>query len=110
MITREQALAFIMQHQRLAERDFLMFAKEMFRKQEGTIPPNVRAKFLQAGDQYGAFKIGEDWMAQFESEVWDGVMYCGLERLRLEVGTPVVIRCTGDHTCYCEHCTAPAKS
>lgn len=85
MITRQQALAFIMQNQRAAERDFLDLARELFRKNAGVIPPHVRAKFLAAGGSYGEFKINQDWLAEMEAEVWDGVMYSGLQRLKKEM-------------------------
>jgi len=88
MVTREQALAFIMQHQRIAERDFLELARDLFRKNAGVIPPHVRAKFLAAGGSYGEFKINQDWRAEMEAEVWDGVMYAGLARMKKEMTSP----------------------
>lgn len=86
MTTRDQALNFIMQHQRVAERDFLNTARDLFRKQKGIIPPEVRAKFLAAGAQYGhELKIDQDWMNEMTQEIWDGVMYSGLARLKKEM-------------------------
>lgn len=83
MIPRTQALAFIMQHRRLAERDFLAYAKELFARHE-FLPPEVREKFLNAGAQYGDLIISTDWQHEMEQEVWDGVMYAGLQRLQNE--------------------------
>lgn len=85
MLTREEALAFIMQHQRVAERDFINAARELFRKHNGVIPPEVRAKFLSAGTAYGSeLKINQDWPDEMQQEIWDGVMYAGLNLLKKE--------------------------
>lgn len=85
MITREQALAFILQHRKIAERDFIELAKELFRKHDGVLPPEIRAKFLNAGGSYGEFKLKQDWEKEMESEIWDGVLYAGLKRMRQEM-------------------------
>lgn len=84
MISREQALAFILQNEKVSRRKFLETAQGILHLHP-FIPPDVRAKFLQAGNQYGEFKINEDWMTEIESEVWDGVMYCGLEQLKRDL-------------------------
>lgn len=85
MINREQALAFIMQHRKIAERDFLLIAADIFKKHDGVLPAHVRAKFLEAGGSYGEFRVNQDWRKELESEVWDGVLYAGLERLKKEM-------------------------
>ena len=84
IVTREQVLTYIMQHETLARRDFLDFAKYLFHKHEN-IPASVRSKFLLAGDQYGKFNLDVDWMKELESEVWDGICYSGLERFKKEM-------------------------
>ena len=84
MVTREQALAFIMQNRKAAERDFLNLAKELFRKHDGILPPEVREKFLNAGGSYGEFKLNHDWHDEMIQEVWDGVLYAGLAILKKE--------------------------
>ncbi len=88
MINREQALAFILQHRKIAERDFIELAKELFRKHDGVLPPEIRAKFLQAGGSYGEFRVDQDWHAEMEAEIWDGVLYAGLQRLKHEFIDP----------------------
>lgn len=84
MLNREQALAFIMQHRKSAERDFLRIAAEIFKKNDGVLPPDVRAKFLAAGGTYGEFKINHDWIDEMTQEIWDGVLYAGLAQLKKE--------------------------
>lgn len=88
MITREQALTFILQNQRRAEMAFLDHAREVFRRNNGVIPPSVRAKFLAAGGSYGEFRLNQDWTNEMEQEVWDGVLYAGLAQLKKEMLGP----------------------
>lgn len=87
MMTREQALAYIMQNEKRIRRDFLKYVEKRLHEAQ-IMPPTIRAKFLAAGGAYGEFKINHDWMAELESEIWDGVMYTGLEMLRHECIDP----------------------
>lgn len=84
MMTREQALAYIISHEKVARRDFMDYAKKRLHD-NFIMPPEIRAKFLSAGGSYGEFKVDQDWHKELESEVWDGVMYAGLNRLREEM-------------------------
>lgn len=87
MISREEALSFVLQHEKLARRDFLQFAEHELKAHEN-VPATVRAKFILAKEQYGEFDLKHDWMEELRSEVWDGVMYAGLHRLKAEFLSP----------------------
>ena len=83
-INREMALAFILQHEKESRRAFLKHAKWFLRQHEH-LPALIREKFIAAGNEYGVFKINQPWVPHMESEIWDGVMYAGLDRYRRDL-------------------------
>jgi len=84
MATREEALAFIMKNQKRAKMLALQEIEKHLSSYEH-LPPEIRAKFLGAGDGYGEFILNQNWLKELESEAWDSLMYAGLEIYRREM-------------------------
>lgn len=83
MVTREEALIFILSNEKRARRQLLAHIKERL-DQQPFLPADIRQKFLSGTEEYGEFKLNQDWTKEIDSELWDAVCYSGLELLRQE--------------------------
>lgn len=72
-----------MSNEKKCRRDFIRQVEAIFARNR-IAPPAIRAKFMQAPKEYGPLQLRNDWLKELEEEVWDGVMYAGLQRLKEE--------------------------
>ncbi len=80
-ITRETVVRCLRENEQTVKDNFLVYAQEVL---ANPMPHSLIEKFLSRGEEYGEFDIEQDWLRECDGEIWDGVAYCELNRVKIE--------------------------